>query len=961
MLTPSCYLPFMNRAFGVTFILFSFASLALLGQSNASDAAIDGYVRDQSGAFVPAAAVSIRNLQTNVELSTLSNQDGYYRFPLLRVAEYELKASAPGFAEFVQTGIRLSVGQQARVDINLRVGQSSETVNVTADAELVTVGEVAQGEVVNERAVRNLPMTSRNVYNFHLLGPGVKGIPSTGFGTTQFTFGGHNRSTWTVDGLDNSQRRTNRQIRLVISTPESVQEMQVLSGAYSAEFGRAAGGVINVVSRSGSNEFHGSGMGLYRPLETSARSPLAAQRAQQTWWMVAGNLGGPIVKDKLFFFINDEYNPLKTPQPVTIDPQAAAALNLPPSDLQDSPFGETFHTPSAKLNFYLNSKNSGFIRYNRFTNDQPGGGGGLTTISRSLSFEDRMNGGAVQLATVINPNLLHEFRFGINRRHEVRDTYVPGDPNGAHINITGTANFGVNPLAGSRNFETSTQFIDNITWTLGRHTIKAGFDYQTTNFDLTSAMSRVFTFGGLTAVGGRPAVSPLDQYLNTVNGLTDPATGRPYTYTTLVQQLGQNAVQLRYHFLNFFVQDEYRVSPRLTLNFGMRYEAMLSPVLDEQAPYELSRRLNNDLNNFAPRVGFSWAPWAGGKTVLRGGYGMFFDTPSLGASSTAALVNGRRLLSYTVPGTDPRAPVFPNLLSTGIAALQTPPNIFAFAPDFQTMYGHNASLQIERQLLPNLAVNAQYSYWGHRFAPHARDTNLSDPVGTLADGRPVFRGTAGRPDSRFRQINLLESGANNNYHAFDLTLTKRFSAGLQFSTTWSWAHSIAEGDLEGGSLMDPYSRERDRGNANADVRHNWVAQGLWTPMFQNRSMKWFNGFEFSSVLFYNSGYPINALAGPDLNNDLVTNDRVLFRARNAFDGPDFLQIDTRLARRIRFNERHTLELIAESENILNHLNPGCSIAGCTGAVVNRDGQADFGRITSARPGRNFQFGMRYSF
>lgn len=951
----------MKQAFGVMLVLLALAPVALHSQSNASDAAIDGYVRDQSGAFVPSAAITIRNLQTNIELSTLSNHNGYFRFPLLRVAEYELSAAAPGFAEFVQTGIRLSVGQQARIDINLRVGRSSETVNVTADAELVTVGEVAQGEVVNERAVRNLPMTSRNVYNFHLLGPGVKGIPSTGFGTTQFTFGGHNRSTWTIDGLDNSQRRTNRQIRLVISTPESVQEMQVLSGAYSAEFGRAAGGVINVVSRSGSNEFHGSGMGLYRPLETSARSPLAAQRAEQTWWMVAGNLGGPIIKDKLFFFINDEYNPLKTPQPVTIDPAAAAALKLPASDLQDSPFGETFHTPSGKLNFYLNSKNSGFIRYNRFTNDQPGGGGGLTTISRSLSFEDRMNGGAAQLATVITPALLHEIRFGINRRHEVRDTYVPGDPNGAHVNITGTANFGVNPLAGSRNFETSTQLIDNITWTLGRHTVKGGVDYQTTNFDLTSAMSRVFTFGGLTAAGPRPAVTPLNQYLNTVNGVFDPATGRPFTYTTLVQELGQNAVQLRYHFLNFFVQDEYRVSPRLTLNFGMRYEAMLSPVLDDQAPYELSRRLNNDLNNFAPRIGFSWAPWADSKTVLRGGYGMFFDTPSLAASSTAALVNGRRLLSYTVPGTDLRAPVFPNLLSSGIAALQTPPNIFAFAPDFQTMYGHNASLQVERQLFQNFAVNAQYSYWGHRFAPHARDINLSAPVGTLADGRPVFRGTAGRPDSRFRQINLLESGATNNYHAFDLTLTKRFSSGLQFSTTWSWAHSIAEGDLEGGSLMDPTSRERDRGNANADVRHNWVAQALWAPRFQNSSVKWFNGFELSSVLFYNSGYPINALAGPDLNNDLVTNDRIPFRSRNAFDGPDFLQIDARLLRRIRFNESHSLELIAESENILNHLNPGCSISGCTGAVVNRDGQADFGRITSTRPGRNFQFGMRYSF
>lgn len=933
----------------------------LWAQSNATDAALNGYVRDESGAAVPAAKVTAQHLETNVGFTSAANQEGYFRFPLLRVGTYELRASAPGFNEFQQTGIRLTVGQQGRVDITLRVGTSSESVTVNADASIVAVGDIAQGEVLNERAVRTLPITSRNVYNFHLLGPGVKGIPSTGFGTTQFTFGGHSRSTWTVDGLDNSQRRTNRQIRLVISTPESVQEMQVLSGAYSAEFGRAAGGVINVISRSGSNELHGSGMGLYRPNETSARAPLAARRANQTWWMVAGNLSGPIIKDKVFFFINDEFNPLKTPQPVTILPGAAQALRLPASDLVDSPFGETFHTPSAKMNFNLNAKNSGFLRYNRFTNDQPGGGGGLTTISRSLTFEDRMNGGAGQLATVISPNVINELRFGINRRAETRDTYVRGEPNGSQINVTGVANFGVNPLAGSASIETSTQIIDNLTWSFGRHTLKTGIDFQTTGFQITSALTRVFTFGGLGATAARPAVTPLDQYLRTVAGTVDPATGRPYSYTQLQQELGENAVPLRYHFVNFFVQDEFRVSPRLTLNFGLRYEAVLNPVLDDKAPFELSRRVRNDLNNFAPRFGFSWAPFADAKTVVRGGYGLFYDNPSLGTSANGALVNGRRVLSYTIPGTDARSPVFPNLLATADPTFQTPPNITAFAPDYQVMVGHNASLQVQRQLRPDLAVNAQYSYWGHRFAPYSRDINLSAPASFLADGRPVYRGTAGRPDTRFRAINLLESGANNNYHGLDLTFTKRFRAGLQLSTTWSWSHAIAEGDLEGGALTDPSLRRRDRGNANADVRHNWVLQGLWAPSFQAKSAKWFNGFEISSVVFFNSGYMINPLAGTDLNNDLVLNDRLPFRSRNSFTGPTFFQLDLRLTRRIRIADKQSLELIAESENLLNRLNAACSITGCTGAVVNRDGAADFGRITATRAGRNFQFGMRYSF
>jgi hypothetical protein len=939
------------------FLVLLLAACSLFAQSNASDAAMDGYVQDATSARIAGAQVAARNVNTNVELLATTNSEGYYRFPLLKVGEYELKVAATGFSEFKQTGIQLSVGKQARIDVSLKVGGTTDSVTVSADAAIVDSGKIAQQEVLGEKEVRSLPITSRNVYNFHLLGPGVKGIPSTGFGTTQFTFGGSNRSTWTVDGLDNTARRNARQIRLVISTPESVQEMQVIAGGYSAEFGRAAGGVINVVSRSGTNDLHGSGMGLYRPLETTARAPLAAVRAKQSWWMVAGNLGGALKKDRLWFFINNEFNPLKIPAPVTILPANAAALNLPATDLVDSPFGETFHTPSAKMNFKLNDKNSGFIRYNRFTNDQPGGGGGLTAISRSLTFEDRMNGGAAQLATVLSPNLLNEFRFGINRRAETRETYVPGQANGAQININNVANFGVNPLAGSGSIEASTQFINNLSWTKGKHTIKTGIDYQQTNFDVRSALTRLFSFNGLAAVSGvRAAVTPLDQYLNTLRGVVDPATQRPFSYTQLSQDLGENTVKLKFNFVNFFVQDEYRINSRLTLNLGVRYELILFPVLDERAPYELSRRVNNDKNNIAPRIGISYSPFKDGKTVIRASYGLFYDSPSLVLISNAAQVNARRVLNYTVPGTDLRSPVFPNLLATNDPTFQTPPNVTAFPKDFQVMYANNANLQIERQLFTDMSLNLQYSYWGHRFGQHSRDINLSAPTGTLADGRPVYRGSAGRPDTRFRQINLIESGGVGNYNALDVTLRKRFSKSIMLSASYSWSHALADSELDGSTLMDPSNRGRDYGNASTDVRHNFTAQGLWAPQF-----KWIRGFEFSSVYFYNSGYPVNAQAGADLNNDLVLNDRIVGRGRNAFKGPDFSQMDVRLARKIQIREGQRLELIAESENFLNRFNPGCSIAGCTGAVVNRDGAADFGRVTATRPGRVFQFGMRYSF
>lgn len=950
----------MRRFVVLSFLLLVFPALGL-AQSNASDGALDGFVKDPSGASVPAAKIIAVNLATSQVQETTADAAGYFRFPLLQVGEYQIIVTANGFAEYQRTGVRLNVGTQARIDVTLAIGAATETVTVTGDASMVRAGQGASGEVLGAEAVRALPITSRNIYNFHLVGPGVKGLPSTGFGTTQFLVGGHNRMTWSMDGLDNSQRRTNRQIRLVISTPENVEEMQVLTGAYSAEFGRAAGGVINVISRSGSREFRGGAMALVRPNDWSARPPLASVKPQQKWWMVQGNAGGPLVKDRMFFFANYEYNPLKAPQPVTINPAAAAAIGLPASDLGNSPFGETFHTPSLKVNYRANDNNSGFVRYNRFTNDQPGGGGGLTTPSRSVTFKDRMYGLGAQLATTVGSSLLNELRVGFNRRSEQREPYGNGGANGAHVNITGVANFGVNPLAGSASVEASLQVIDNVTWTRGRHSFKAGVDYQTTGFDVTSALTRVFTFSGLPATAARPAVTPLNHYLNATAGVIDPATGRQYTYTQLQQQLGDPTVALRFHYLNLFAQDEVRLRSNLTLSAGVRYELTRFPLLDAEAPYPLSRRVANDTNNIAPRLGVTWRPRDSDRTAVRGGYGMFYDTTSLGLIVNAAQVNGRRILSYVVPGSDARAPLYPNLLATGDAAFSTPPSITVFPEDFEIMFAHQASVTVERQVTEHLLASVGYSYWGHRDAPYSHDINLGPVVGTLADGRPVYTGSANRPVPEFRAINLVESKGRGTYHGLDLTVRQRLAAGLQLSGSYSYSKAMSIGDMEGGALMDPADPERDWGASPGDLRHSVSAQATYVPEIAASGFGWLNGFQFSTLMFYNSGFPVNALAGADLNNDLVLNDRLPSRERNAFTGPSYFQVDFRLSRRIRFSGSSSLELMVESENLLNRLNASCSIAGCTGAVVNRDGAADFGRITGTRPGRYVQVGARVLF
>jgi hypothetical protein len=927
-------------------------------QSNATDAALEGYVRDADGGALPGAAVVVRSLHTNIATSATTDERGYYRFSLLQIGEYELAVTLDGFGDFHQTGVVLNVGRQVRVDVRMAIRALQETVTVVADAAVADASQVAIQAVVNERAVRTLPIVSRNLYNLSLQAPGVKGLPSSGFGTTQLLFGGTNRSTWSADGLDNTSRAGSKQIRLVINTPESVEEMQTVSSGFSAEFGRAAGGLINIITRSGANQLHGSAMAFDRPNSWSARPPLAATKPDEAPWnMLAATLGGPVRRDRVFFFGQYEYNPYVKPSPVTITPANAAALGLTAEQVGNAPFGETFHTALAKLTFQPNPRNSGFIRYSRFTNDSPANGsGGLTVVGRSVLFTDRMFGIGGQLATTVSPNLRNELRVGFNRRSQLREPENNPAPDAAFINVTGVANFGGNPLSVTSSVEASTQVVDNVSYTRGLHFIKAGIDYQTTTFDNVAGLTRQFVFQGLAPAPGRGAVSALDQYLSAAAGRIDPATGRPYNYSQLQQSFGERETAKRFGFANVFAQDEIRLSPRLTVNAGLRYEFIVWPELDPLAPYELSRTVPSDGGNIAPRIGVSFLPTGDTRTVIRGGYGIYYDTPSLGLALNAAQSNGRRLLDFVIPGSDPAAPQFPNYLSGAAQSFAVKPSITAFASSFQIMYAHQANVQLERELRRDLSLKLQYSFLATRDGVYSHDVNLGPAIGTLPDGRPIYQGNANRPDPRFAAINLFESASNSRYHGVDVGVLQRFTHGVQLSATYGWGTAQSAGEQDGSAISDPSNLDRDYGRRNGNLTHSFVGNGMWSV-----SSGLLRNFDFSATVFYNSGFPVNVASGIDLNKDLVLNDRPLDTPRNSVDGPDYLQADVRITRRFVLGAT-TLAVIVESENLFNRFNASCSTdGGCTGAVVNVATAADFGRVTSARNARTVQAGARITF
>ncbi|RZU43446.1 TonB-dependent receptor [Edaphobacter modestus] len=949
------------------YFLFLLALVAFpvdsFGQANAIDAAVNGYVLDSSKSSITGSHITLTNIGTGISQETSTDANGYYRFPLVHVGTYRLEAVADGFQKTTQEGIILNVGQEARIDIALSVGSTSQTVEVEAGANIMDTGTSTIGAVLDQHEIENLPIASRNLFNYLLLSPGVIGMPTSTFSTTQFTFGGTERSQWNLDGLDNTQHGSNRQIRLIIVTPEAVAQTQTLSNGYSAEFGRAAGGQINVLLKSGTNQYHGSALGQWRPLDLQAIPTLATAQPNRSWWDVAFTLGGPIIKDKLFFFGQFENNPYTLPNPITITPANAAALGLAANQIGTAPFGETYRTLVGKVDFNLNAKNSGYVRYARFTNQQPNNASGLSIVDRGSHYTDHQNGGGVQLATVLSDRLLNELRFGVIQRDTGNFPLANASQYGnALVNISSVANIGYSPLTTTTTTERSSSVLDNMTWTRGRHTFKFGGEYDHELFANLSGTAPTFTFSGLAAQNSRPAVSSLNQFLNTTSGATDPATGKPYTYTFLTTYGGTPNIRIAFNFLNFFAQDEIRFSQNFSLNVGARYEAILFPTFDAQAPYPLSRSIPNDYTDIAPRIGMTWSPFGNSKTVVHAAYGMYYDVPGLGTFYNAAQVNGHRLLSYQVAGGTTGAPVFPNTPDLSGSAFQVKPSITAFDPNFHNAYQHQANLQVQQDLGRNYQLTVGYQFAGMKHGLYYTDTNLTPTGNTLADGRPIFAGTANRPNTNFGAINLIRSGANTNFNGGFLTLQKRISHGLEFTVNYMYSHALADNIGEGGSVSDPTNLRRDYGNADNDTRHNLVIQGIYQPSVAAHSWHWLNGFELSSMTFINSGYPINPIAGTDLNQDGVINDRPLFVSRNSLRGSGLSQEDAQIKRYFNFGERYHLAAFAQAENLLNTNNLNCNTTtGCTGAVINTVNASNFLSEQSARTSRNMQFGMSLKF
>jgi hypothetical protein len=941
-------------------------------QSQALNGQIEGVVTDVNGSSIVGAKLTVINLETGATRSVTTEENGVYRVPLLPLGTYRITVEAAGFKRLTREGVTLTTGQTATIDLRLETGGVTEQITITSDAPIADVAKIDLGRVMNEREVRNLPLVSRNPYNFSLLQANVTGRPNAEFGVPRINANGYARRTnYQLDGNNNTQ--TDRAgIRLMPISEAFVSEVQLVTNGFAAEFGNTPGLIMNVVTPSGTNNYHGSASYRFRRTPFSARPFFygGIPRPPAVVDDVTGAIGGPIIKDRWHFYTGYERvtrDLAGEPQRVVTISEANKAALVAAGIPQDAFPGSI---PAAqRVNFFivrsdlqLSSQHRLSGRYNLFRNTSPNNiAGGLNTLQRSIDFVDASDSLGVQMISTLSPELLNEFRYQYARRKS-QNLANKNSGQGLTLVIAGVANFGAPTDDLVQPLQVSNQILNNLTMTRGRHTMKFGGGVNIVRDERVSRTFAQYTFPNIAA------------YVAAKNGTA------PRGYTQYTEAIGNPTIEYKTFYYHLFAQDDWKVTPRLKLNYGLRYDLYDVPQAIKTSPLALSQNFNVDKNNIAPRLGLVYGLREGDRpTVIRASAGLYYDPPLIDIYRRALQGNGSPVfLNFSFSPTSQGAPAFPGTLGA-LPPGVTPPrqSITGVAPDFVNMYAFHTNVQIEQALSQNFSVTLGAIHSRGNHIPVYRNINPINPTGTLADGRPIFSTTisaATRLYPNFNNVLIAESVGISDYTAGVLTLTKRFANGYQFSANYTWSHSIddaPEQNLVAAStlvLSDPTNRRRDRGNSLADQRHTFVLSFVGRPTFkiENAFMnRLVNDNQVGVILIANSGETFNITSNQDVNRDGVTgSDRPLFIGRNTGNTPVQFNVDLRYSRFIRFTERFNAEVFGEFVNVFNRR----SIFSVN-SVVTTDANGvlsaplpDFTtRNPTALDSRQFQLGFKFNF
>jgi hypothetical protein len=995
--------------------------LAPLAHAQTVQGTIEGTVRDQSAAPLPGATLSARNVNSSATFSAVSDDTGHFRFLILPIGTYTIVAEHDGFDTLRIEAVVVTVGSRIDLQLTLRVAGTTETVVVTAESPLVERTRSQVSTTVDQRLISSLPVNGRSFVDFARLVGGVAPGRGPGFSVMSQRA----LSLVLMDGVDD--HNTYYGLFMGIApTPyqfslDAVQEFQVNVNAYSADLGRAANGIVNVITKSGTNVPQGSVFWYFRDDALNAmdlvsrnlglsKEPLHTQQ-------FGGTAGGPLVKDRLFFFgnydaqrrydRNETYLNLPPGFSLSPKPDVAAFQQIALDYLtpRSSPYRRTFDQDIllAKLDWQITPAHQLSSRWNhhRFSGGNLEGSGDQNSAEHTGASDMRDDTVAVSLTSTLSRTMVNVLRYGYVGSNQ------PSGWNSANPEALvfeggqAVLTVGRQPFTPREPSSRRTEVSNTLSFMSGRHAFRTGVNVLVDRQTFTTAeyFSGAYRFNSLESFG------------RSLSGVPAPATGENYTQAFSGE--GTPGVRVHPNFVEsaVFLQDEWRLRSNLTLNLGARYDVAIfdspgvrNPVLAD-AGLDTSA-IPTDWNNAAPRLGMAWTPFGSGRLVVRTGFGFFYGRTAAGYAARPAFQNGVTVQARTFRAGTPDAgwiPAYPNTLCGPPSSTGLPPScpapitgretIQLFSGDFQQPLMRQGSAGVEYQLGRHLAVSVTYLFASGRYLHRYRDVNLGAPATPTTIGikdtdivLSYSRYTLPRPIAGFDYVFVLDSTGPSTSHGVAVQVTKRLSHGFQLVCAYTWNRAFDENSNQtapipgvdnANLLMDSLNPHLDWGTPPPNYPHRLVLNGIWVlpwgrglPALARAVL---TGWEVSGVLTAQSGLSYSARINSDLNNDgNAANDRTPGSIRNGFRMPAILMLDPRLTRTIGLRRRAKLQVIVEAFNVFNRSNidavratqysvsPSAATCGMAGAPCLVP-QSNFGAPTGTMGPRVVQIALRLNF
>jgi hypothetical protein len=975
----------MPRIFLAFLILTCSSSLSLFAQDRAG---IGGVVTDSTGAVVPDARIELDSSATGFHRTAATNSNGLYEMTPLPVGTYTITFSKEGFKPTMIKEVDLQYAQTRTFDVKLEVGGVEQSVSVAATAESVNRTNAEVSGVIESEQIKEIPVSGRNWAGLMLLAPGAINYGDGAQRSIRFSGHSLDDSNFTFDGVDTSgvQEQTQKADTRLNIALDAIQEFRVSTSNYTAESGAAGGAQINVVSKTGTNQFHGQSFYALRKDALDSRSPFDGPTLPPfSLHQFGASLGGPVVKDKAFFYLNYEGlrqslgqtftnfvpNAALRAQVLAKSPALAPLLNAYPmgqtssgdgfTDIVTKVASDTIREDAGmgRFDYRFNSRNSTFFRYNVDNayidnpTDALGGHNVIPHIPTNI---------VIQYEHILSPSTINVAKTGMNRANYHNWGYGTAPVALSIPNADGVSDTSLDTEVG-----TTYSYIDDLTKIMGKHTLKFGIDIrriQLNNSGNTLTTSSV-TYATLQ---------------NFINNQADSAT----------YLQGEGVVGNRRTFFQGYAQDEFRVKPELTLNLGLRYEfySVMHEILNRSAVVDITGcggfcpkgtpYYDPNTKDFGPRVGVAWAPSAlHGKTSIRTGFGLYYGGNQNDDFSDPA--------ESAVPRYSLSVSDFPSL-SFPLTTIFLDPKNQLFSPKAidrhrKDLYYENWDFVIQQQFAREWLLQVGYAGGEGHHLFDRYTTNLINPV------------TGKRPLAGFSSFGLKANDANNNFNALHVNLNRRFTRGLLYQMNYMWSHGITDASIGSGesvAIQDMACRACDRSRTNIDVRHTMTSNFIYDlPFGSGRQFlqagpasQILGGWSLSGIVSARSGMPVNITMTrsssnlPDGNSSSQRPNLVpgvsIYAAnksisgwfnpaafslpakgvwgnlgRYAATGPDMFEVDSTLQKRFKVTEGFALNFRASAYNLLNHpvfKNPSSGLGSLPGNPPTVSGS--FGKITN---------------